>query len=94
MEDISAETVAKTFVDGWIALFGVPSTITTDRGTQFESYLFENVTRLLGTNRIRTTAYHPQSNDMAERLHRQLKAASIAHSDPSRGSDVLPEQVF
>ncbi|VDD78882.1 unnamed protein product [Mesocestoides corti] len=58
MQDISAETVAKTFVDRWVALFGVPSTITTDRGTQFESSLFRNLTRLLGTNRIRTTTYH------------------------------------
>lgn len=35
--------------------------------------------KLLGSKRIRTTAYHPASNGMVERLHRQLKAALKAH---------------
>jgi IS30 family transposase len=54
--DIEAGTIAKAFIKGWIARFGVPLTITTDRGTQFESHLFANLTKLLGTNRIRTLA--------------------------------------
>ncbi len=38
--DLSAETVAKAFVARWVATFGVPAIVTTDRGSQFESALF------------------------------------------------------
>ena len=78
--DITAETVARTFITHWVARFGAPSTITTDRGRQFESSLFRALTHMLGCTRIRTTSYHPSSNGLVERLHRQLKASLKAQS--------------
>ena len=74
LPNITAPTVAQAFVSGWIARFGTPSTITTDRGAQFESDLFAQLMRLLGSHRVRTTAYHPAANGLVERFHRQLKA--------------------
>ncbi len=90
MVDITAVTVASTFVCGWIARFGVPSTITTDRGRQFESALWEQLTRLLGTQRTCTTAYHPIANGLVERLHRQLKAALKTYPIPEHWTTSLP----
>ena len=87
--DISAETVAQAFFSRWVAMFGAPSTITTDRGRQFESSLFQALTQLLGSTRTRTTSYHPVSNGLVERLHRQLKASLKAHSN-SRWTESLP----
>lgn len=88
--DISATTIAKTFVEQYISRFGTPLEITTDRGSQFESKLFSELTKLLGTHRIRTTAYHPQSNGMVERFHRQFKASLKARSDTVHWSTELP----
>ena len=88
--DIRAETVARAFVAGWVARFGVPSCVTTDRGAQFESGLWRELSRLLGCDRIRTTSYHPQSNGLVERFHRQLKTALRAADPPGRWTDLLP----
>lgn len=64
--DITADTVAQDFVSGWISRFGVPSTATTDQGRQFESELWKKLMKLLGSKRVRTTAYHPITNNLIE----------------------------
>lgn len=87
--DITAETCARTFIAGWVARFGCPERITTDRGKQFECALFHRITQLLGAEHRPTTAYHPASNGMVERLHRQLKAAIMCHTS-THWVDVLP----
>ena len=87
---ITAEAVAQPFLSGWISRFGVPSTIVTDRGQQFESQLWNTLMTLLGSKQARTTSYHPQTNGMAECFHRQLKAALKAQPQPDSWMDALP----
>ena len=76
LSSITAKAVAQTFISGWISRFGVPSTIVTDRGRQFESNLWNALMKLLGSKRARTTAYHPQSNGMVERFHRSVESST------------------
>ena len=81
--DIRAEAVAGPFFSGWVARFGTAATITTDRGAQFESRLWDTLCNQLGITRIRTTSYHPQPNGMVEHFHRQPKATIMAHDSPN-----------
>lgn len=89
IQDITALSVAQALYTGWISRFGVPAKISTDQGRQFESNLFKELSILLGSQRIRTTAYHPSSNGMIERWHRSLKASLMCHNNKN-WFEVLP----
>ena len=78
LADITAETVIDAFSYGWVQHFGVPATITTDRGTQFSSELFTQLAKTWGIQTVMTTAYHPEANGLVERFHRRLKEALLA----------------
>lgn len=78
LPDMTAISVAKGLISGWISRFGCPAIITTDQGRQFESNLLKELYKLIGTERIRTTPYHPQSNGIIERWHRTLKSSILA----------------
>ena len=90
IHDICADTSAKAFFNGWVARFGVPSAVISNRGRQFESELWSDLCKLLGIKKCRTTAYHSQSNGMVERLHRQLKTSLRAHDAYPDRMAVLP----
>jgi hypothetical protein len=75
LKSITAEEVAQAFLSTWISRFGPPLEIVTDQGRQFESQLFHELSRTIGFARLRTTAYHPQSNGLIERWHRSLKTS-------------------
>ncbi len=66
---------AQALLVGWIQRFGVPSTITSDRGPQFTSSLWAALCNLLSIKHSPTMAYHPQANGLVERFHRRLKDA-------------------
>lgn len=89
MPDKSAETVARALTTHWIARFGVPEAITSDRGRQFESAVFTSLMVLIGTDHFKTTAYHPQSNGIVERWHRTFKSAILCH-DQTKWIHCLP----
>ena len=70
---LTAENMATLFLNTWVARFGVPARVISDQGRNFDSALFKRVLASLGCDKVRTTAYHPQSNGMVERSHRTLK---------------------
>lgn len=89
IQDTTAATVAKSLFLHWISRFGVPLKLTSDQGSQFESELFTELNKLLGIQKFRTTAYHPQANGILERWHRTLKNA-IKCQDNNSWMESLP----
>ena len=73
LPDTMAETVLRAFLGHWVSRFGVPLTVTSDRGAQFTSHLWKATLEALGIDVLATMAYHPQANSVVERFHRTLK---------------------
>ena len=55
--------------------FGVPASLTSDRGSRFTSAVWPELCTRLGIQHSATTAYHPQANGIIEKYHRQIKDA-------------------
>ena len=90
MKDTCAKTCAQALASHWISRFGVPSEMSSDRGSQFTSVLWKSIAQLLGVHHNRTTAYHPQANGLVERFHRHLKSALRTRLCDSNWVDELP----
>lgn len=90
LADTSAKSCACALLNQWVARFGLPSDITSDRGPQFTSRLWAAVAELYGSNLHPTTAYHPQANGLVERFHRHLKSALRARLCGPNWMDELP----
>ncbi|XP_015118745.1 uncharacterized protein LOC107042261, partial [Diachasma alloeum] len=71
------------------ALGRLPLRLTSDRGRQFESDLFNSLARVCGSDHLKTTAYNPEPNGLVERIHHQLKAAIMCHASAA-WVDILP----
>ena len=88
--DTTAATCARILISHWISRFGVPSDISSDRGPQFTSALWNEVAKLLGVQLHHTTSYHPQANGLVERFHRHMKSALRARLNGPDWVNELP----
>ena len=55
-------------------LMVVPDSVHSDQGWNFESEVFLEMCMLLGLNKTRSTAYHPEKNGQVENLHWTMKS--------------------
>ena len=70
---ISSEGIAKIYRDNIWKLHGVPRKILSDWGLQFALKFIEEFTRVLGTTRQLSTAYHPQTDGQTERINQEIE---------------------
>ena len=91
MVSMTAESVLSALWHGWLSRFGLPSRLTTDRGSQLaNSSVFTKAIKSLGIIHHTTAAYHQSANGMIERPHRQLKEALKSADAPRDWFDNLP----
>ena len=60
---------AKTLWDKFIVHYGVPKKILTDQGCNFKSQLVADLCKLMETQKVWTSPYHPQTNSQCERFN-------------------------
>ena len=75
---MDASAIALGFVNEFVSRFGAPDRLHTDQGKNFDGSLFRSVCFLLGIDKTRTTAYHPQSDGLVERFNQTLERG-LAH---------------
>ena len=69
---ISLEGIVKIYRDEIWKIHGVPKTILSDQGLQFALKFMEDFTKVLGTKRKLSMAYHPQTNGQIERINQEI----------------------
>lgn len=80
----TAEVVADVLVEHVFSRFGLPFILHSDQGRNFESDVFNAVMDILGIDKTRTTALHPQSDGMVERFNRTLLDYLAKYTDKSQ----------
>ena len=72
LQDQEEATVARVFLNEFVARYGIPYILHTDQGTNFESNLFKELCKMLGISQTRTSPYHPQCDGQVERINRTI----------------------
>ena len=78
--DQKTERIARLLAEEVIPWFGVPESLLSDRGTNLLSHLMTDLCRMLGVQKLNTTAYHPQCDGAVERFNRTLKTILRKHA--------------
>ena len=68
-----ATHIAERLVNRFISIFGVPLQLHTNMATNFESKVLQEVCKILGIDKTRTTARRPQIDGMVEQANRTFQ---------------------
>lgn len=95
-KDQRASTVAYILVHEWFYKFGVPTRLHSDQGRNFESALISQLCSIYGTQKTRTTPWHPAGNGQCERFNRTLHdlLRTLPLEKKQNWSKYLPQVTF
>ena len=72
-DTISAPDLAQLFVTHVFSKHGVPSHVTSDRGSEFVSHFFRSLGKALNIRLHFTSGYHPEADGQTERTNQTLE---------------------
>ena len=93
LPDKTALSVADAFFQHIVCRFGMPMVIHSDQGREFENKVMQELCLLCGSNKTRTTPYHPESDGLVERFNNRtllMMMAIFAGENRDDWDDLLP----
>lgn len=94
METKEAVTVAKTLVEQFILKYGCFKILKSDRGTEFNNELMDNICKSFNIEQKFSTPYHHQTLGSIERNHRVLNEFLLAFSNDNDWDKWIPYYTF
>ena len=83
MRKIQASDVAKRVVS-FVCQLGLPEHILTDRGTNFQATMMQELYDMLDVHGLRTSSYHPETDGLSERFIQTLKTMIKAYTNEKK----------
>jgi hypothetical protein len=92
----SAQDIAHIVFTRIISRFGVPEKLISDRDPRFTGKFWRRLFELIGTKLAMSSAYHPQSDGMTERVNRTLETVirTTVNASQDDWADHLPSAEF
>ena len=73
MTNVSSEEIAEIYRNKIWKIHVIPRKILSNRGPQFASRFMKELMEALGTKRMLSTVYHPQSDGQTERINQEIE---------------------
>jgi len=96
MRSQSAIATATALIEHVFLVYGFPSELCSDRGTNFTSDVVRTITHLINVKSVFSSAYSPHSSGQVERVNQTVVdiLAKIVDDERVRWSDLLPYAVW
>ena len=84
MKTAGAPEVAKLLYNEIICRYSAPTTLLSDRGSNFMSKLISELCKLFQITRVHTSSYHPQTNAACERMNSYIEQSLRIYIDSNQ----------